>query len=184
MKRIKSLTLIAAGVLSTIAVPLVSHTQTTYTGTVERVWEDGFRLRSGDRSFKVDTWELYGDNTSEHIQTGDRVTISGEFENGEFDANSLTDAATSTPSTTDTETATPSRVSRAQTTYTGTVERVWEDGFRLRSGDRSFKVDTWELYGDNTAEHIQTGDRVTISGEFENGEFDANSLTDAATSTP
>jgi hypothetical protein len=96
MKRLTTLTLVAVGVLSTIALPLMSRAQSTYTGTVERVWEDGFRLNTGDRTLKVDTWDLYGDNTPQHVKTGDRVTISGEFDDGEFDASSITNAATST----------------------------------------------------------------------------------------
>jgi len=66
--------------------------------------------------------------------------------------------------------ATPSN---AQGSQTGIVERVWEDGFRLNTGNRTFNVDSWDVYGDNTAQRIQVGDRVTITGEFEEGEFDA-----------
>ncbi|MGG6293687.1 hypothetical protein ACQ4M4_04620 [Leptolyngbya sp. AN02str] len=63
--------------------------------------------------------------------------------------------------------------SDAQSSHTGVVERVWEDGFRLNTGNRTFRVDSWDVYGDNTAQHIQVGDRVTITGEFEGREFDA-----------
>ncbi len=63
--------------------------------------------------------------------------------------------------------------SDARTSQTGIVERVWEDGFRLNTGNRTVTVDSWEVYGDSTAQYIQVGDRVTVTGEFSGGEFDA-----------
>ncbi|MDC0835824.1 hypothetical protein CKA32_004433 [Geitlerinema sp. FC II] len=61
-------------------------------------------------------------------------------------------------------------------TVTGTVERVWEDGFRLEAGDRNYRVDSWAVCGDNTASHLAPGDRVTVTGELEFREFDAYSI--------
>ncbi|MGC9504126.1 hypothetical protein [Baaleninema sp.] len=61
-------------------------------------------------------------------------------------------------------------------TVTGTIERVWEDGFRLNTGDRNYHVDSWEVCGDNTASHLAPGDRVTVTGELEGGEFDAYAI--------
>ena len=69
----------------------------------------------------------------------------------------------------------PSR--SAASVQTGTVERVWEDGFRLNTGSRAFSVDTWDVFGDNTRRHVSVGDRVEVSGEFSGGEFDASSVT-------
>jgi hypothetical protein len=62
---------------------------------------------------------------------------------------------------------------------TGVVERVWEDGFRLRVGDRSITTDTWAVCGDFTARHVQVGDRLTVMGEYEGREFDVFSITNA-----
>ena len=62
--------------------------------------------------------------------------------------------------------------------FTGTVERVWEDGFRLNTGDRSFRVDSWSLCGDATASFVAAGDQLTLTGEFDGGEFDAFSIVD------
>jgi len=56
--------------------------------------------------------------------------------------------------------------------FTGVVERVWEDGFRLRVGDRRITTDTWEVCGDSTPQHVRVGDRLTVTGEFEFGQFD------------
>lgn len=71
-------------------------------------------------------------------------------------------------------------ISQAQgTTFSGEVHRVWEDGFRLNDGDRSITVDTYDICGDNTARHIIVGEQITIVGEFEGGEFDASSITNA-----
>ncbi|NJL36573.1 MAG: hypothetical protein HC840_08995 [Leptolyngbyaceae cyanobacterium RM2_2_4] len=61
--------------------------------------------------------------------------------------------------------------------FTGTVQRIWEDGFRLNTGDRTLRVDTWDVYGDSTASHVSVGDQLTVTGEFDGGEFDASSIT-------
>ena len=70
----------------------------------------------------------------------------------------------------------PSAQAQSGTSFTGTVERVWEDGFRLNTGDRTLTVDSWDLCGDFTANYVAVGDRLTVTGEFEGGEFDAFSI--------
>ncbi|MEB3885732.1 hypothetical protein [Lyngbya sp. CCY1209] len=60
----------------------------------------------------------------------------------------------------------------------GMVDRVWEDGFDLQTENRRVRVDSWDICGDNTPRHISTGDRVTVTGEFEGGEFDAFVIAD------
>ena len=100
MRRIAILTLISVGALAAVAIPSMSQAQTTYSGTVERVWEDGFRLDTGDRTLRVDSWDVYGDNTGSNLATGDRVTITGEFAGREFDAVSISAAEQSDSGTT------------------------------------------------------------------------------------
>ena len=68
--------------------------------------------------------------------------------------------------------------SQGDTKVTGAVERVWEDGFRLNTGDRVLTVDSWDVYGDNTPENVAVGDRLTVTGEFSGLEFDAFSIKD------
>ena len=68
---------------------------------------------------------------------------------------------------------------RQELTISGTVQRVWEDGFRLEADDRTLTVDTWDLCGDNTTQFVAADDTVTMTGEFDASEFDAFSLTDA-----
>ena len=97
MNRFETLTLITAGIISTIALSHIGHAKATYTGTVERIWEDGFRLHTGDRTLWVNARTLYGDNTPGNLAVGDQVTVTGEFEKIEFDAFSITDAAPSSP---------------------------------------------------------------------------------------
>ncbi|NEZ58871.1 hypothetical protein [Adonisia turfae] len=63
------------------------------------------------------------------------------------------------------------------TTFVGEVHRVWEDGFQLKTEDRSITVDSYDVCGDNTTRHITVGEQVTVTGEFEGGEFDAFSIT-------
>ena len=71
-------------------------------------------------------------------------------------------------------------------TFSGTVERVWEDGFRLNTGDkpngmaslRTFRVDSWDVCGDNTTRHLSADQQVSVLGEFSGLEFDAFSVTD------
>ena len=67
---------------------------------------------------------------------------------------------------------------KGDTTFTGAVERVWEDGFRLNTGDRVLTVDSWDVYGDNTPKNVTVGDRLIVTGEFSGREFDAFSITD------
>lgn len=178
MNRIVLGVLVVSGIGAALVLPNLSHAQTTHTGTVERVWEDGFRLNTGDRTLRVDAWNVYGDSTASHVTIGDQVTITGEFEGREFDAFTIvgTDSGSTSPATT----AIPADAVAASAnprpssnTYSGTVERVWEDGFQINTGDRTLRVDTWDVYGDNTASYVSVGDRITITGEFENGEFDA-----------
>jgi hypothetical protein len=64
-------------------------------------------------------------------------------------------------------------------TFSGRVHRVWDDGFQLNSGNRSIIVDSYDICGDNTFRHITVGQQVTVTGEFEGGEFDAFSITKA-----
>lgn len=63
------------------------------------------------------------------------------------------------------------------TSFNGIVGNVWEDGFSLNAGDRVLVVDAWDLYGDSTQRYVSVGDRLTVSGEFDEGEFDAFSIT-------
>ena len=91
MKFLETGSLILSGL---IAVSIVSNAQAqssgSLTGTVERVWEDGFRLNTGDRTLHVDSWDICGDFTANYVNVGDRLTVTGEFEGGEFDAFSIT----------------------------------------------------------------------------------------------
>jgi len=64
-------------------------------------------------------------------------------------------------------------------TFSGKVYQVWEDGFQLNSESHSITVDSYDLCGDSTARHIKVGEQVTVTGEFEGGEFDAFSITRA-----
>ena len=92
MKRFAIVALITVSCGSIMALPRIGQAQTTYTGTVERVWEDGFLLNTGERTLKVDSWSIYGDNTSRNVAVGDRLAVTGEFDGREFDAFSISDA--------------------------------------------------------------------------------------------
>ena len=84
---------IVLGVVAATVFPgLVQANSGSFSGTIERVWEDGFRLQSDNRAITVDSWDVCGDNTAGHLSAGDRVTVTGEFEGGEFDAFSITKA--------------------------------------------------------------------------------------------
>ena len=61
--------------------------------------------------------------------------------------------------------------------FSGSVQKVWEDGFVLKTEERSLKVDSWDVCRDNTAGNLSKGDQVTVNGEFDDGEFDASSIT-------
>ena len=183
MKRFAIVALITVSCGSIMALPRIGQAQTTYMGTVERVWEDGFRLNTGERTIKVDSWDVYGDNTAGNIAVGDSISVTGEFDGREFDA--FTIKGSDPVGTVDPSSSAVDSVSRAASapsdgvSYTGTVERVWEDGFLLNTGERTLRVDSWSIYGDNTGRNIAVGDRLAVTGEFDGREFDAFSISDA-----
>jgi hypothetical protein len=184
--------MVSACSLSGIHLGASAQDNGSLTGTVERVWEDGFRLNTGERTIRVDSWEVCGDFTANHVAVGDRISIIGEFSGREFDAfgimdtdgNSLCPTAFGIPSASEQSPAqSPDQPEiRAQApvpqgnSLSGSVERVWEDGFRLNTGERDVRVDSWNVCGDFTANHVAVGDRLTVSGEFDGGEFDAFSI--------
>lgn len=96
MKTIKQLTIVGVtffflGIAISTNSIASSSQDTTVTGAVEQVWEDGFRLNTGERTLRVDSWDVCGDNTMSHLSANDRVNVSGEFSGLEFDADSITD---------------------------------------------------------------------------------------------
>lgn len=95
MNRSTTLKLITVGIISAIALPQIGHAQASHTGTVERVWEDGFRLHTAQQTLWVDTANLSGENTPANIAVGDQIKVTGEFQSIEFDAAAITVATLS-----------------------------------------------------------------------------------------
>jgi len=62
---------------------------------------------------------------------------------------------------------------------TGTIERVWEDGFSINTGDGTTSVDAWDVCGDNTQQNIAVGDELTVEGRSEVRDFEASAITNA-----
>ncbi|UKO99707.1 hypothetical protein [Nostoc sp. UHCC 0870] len=92
--RLNPTRLLFLGVVILASVPAFAQNQgNSFSGRVQRVWEDGFRLNTSGRSITVDTYDICGDNTTRHISAGDQVTVIGEFDGGEFDASSVTKAS-------------------------------------------------------------------------------------------
>ncbi|WP_295884644.1 DUF5666 domain-containing protein [uncultured Thiohalocapsa sp.] len=166
--------------LAAILVSACNATQgsgrTTLSGEVERVWEDGFRLNTGQRSVTVDSWDVFGDNTRSQVRVGQRVNVSGEMSGGEFDASSITIAGEGSASQRGASAGSGPQAEAGRETLTGTIERVWEDGFRLNTGQRTVNVDSWDIFGDNTRSRVSAGQRVRVSGEMSGGEFDATAV--------
>lgn len=72
-------------------------------------------------------------------------------------------------------------IAQAQSaTFSGKVHQVWEDGFQLKSGNRFITVDSYDICGDNTTRYITVSEQITVTGEFEGGEFDAFAITRAS----
>ena len=76
----------------------------------------------------------------------------------------------------------PHIIGQAQATHTGTVERVWEDGFRLHTGDQVLWVDASDLCVVNLPDDIAVGDQVSVTGKFGRIEFDASAISEATPS--
>ena len=189
--------LFVAGVMLAIAFPYMSYAQDTFTGVVEQVWEDGLRVNTGDRTFRIDSWDVYGDNTPDNVAMGDCVTVAGEFSGREFDAFSIDANEASLCESINSNVSVNSSVSNevsdanavptaseapaapagdAEGSFTGRVEAVWEDGLRLDTGNRTIRVDSWAVYGDNTPQNVAVGDCITMTGEFAGRTFDAFSI--------
>ena len=76
----------------------------------------------------------------------------------------------------------PHIIGQAQATHTGTVEGVWEDGFRLHTSDQTLWVNASDLCGEKLPDDIAVGDRVSVKGKFGRIEFDASTISDATPS--
>ncbi|NJN63128.1 MAG: hypothetical protein HC795_17870 [Coleofasciculaceae cyanobacterium RL_1_1] len=79
----------SCGVIATTSALAIADESESYSGQVKRVWEDGFLLETSERTITVDSYDVCGDNTGRHITSGDQITVTGEFEWGEFDAFSI-----------------------------------------------------------------------------------------------
>lgn len=91
MKIVTSFVFLSVVILTAVSA-IAQNQSTSFSGNVHRVWEDGFRLDTSDRFITVDTYGVCGDNTTRHISADDQVTVTGEFDEGEFDAFSVTKA--------------------------------------------------------------------------------------------
>jgi hypothetical protein len=149
------------------------------TGTVERVWEDGFSINTGDRTVRVDAWRVCGDNTQQNIAVGDELTVEGSFEVRDFDASTITNPNGEDICSTAGQAQNSAAGQTQASAITGTIERVWEDGFSINTGDRTVRVDAWDVCGDNTQQNVSVGDELTVEGEFSGGEFDASAIINA-----
>jgi hypothetical protein len=90
MKSLFGLPLVLVGL---VACGGVGVTQTgPLTGTVQRVWKDGFRINTGDRTVTVSAWDVCGDNTRQNVSVGDELTVEGIPSFRDFDASAITNA--------------------------------------------------------------------------------------------
>jgi hypothetical protein len=65
--------------------------ETTISGPVLSVYDDGFRVADDKaQPVRVDAWSLCGDETRKHISRGDRITVQGDREWRHLYATSLT----------------------------------------------------------------------------------------------
>jgi hypothetical protein len=85
-------TIVLGVVAATVFPGVVQANNGSFSGTIEQVWEDGFRLQSENLAITVDSDDVCGDNTARHLSAGEQVTVVGEFDDGEFDAFSITKA--------------------------------------------------------------------------------------------
>ena len=187
MKRLIVFSTILAGLAVYGAAVNVRAQESSFSGTVTRVWEDGLRLDTGDRTLVVDTWALCGDATEGSVAEGDQLTLTGEFDGREFDVFSIANAENAavcrSGDSLEAVNDPAGNVQAQGSSFSGTVTRVWEDGLRLDTGDRTLVVDTWALCGDATEGSVAEGDQLTLTGEFDGREFDVFSIADAEGAT-
>ncbi|MEA5534953.1 hypothetical protein [Crocosphaera sp. XPORK-15E] len=92
MKRVLASFFFLGVLIFPISSLIAQNRESSLTGRIQQVWEDGFRLETTDRKITVDSYDVCGDNTTRHLSVGDQVTVRGEMSGREFDAFSITKA--------------------------------------------------------------------------------------------
>ncbi|HEU4819969.1 MAG TPA: DUF5666 domain-containing protein [Qipengyuania sp.] len=166
-------------------------------GTVEAVAGENFVLDYGRNSITVemDDYDWYNENA---IVVGDEVTVTGRMDKDFLQARRLEASSVYVDSlhtrfyanAADEEdwwrTAGAAFVSTSGMGVTGMVQSITGDEMTVDAGVFEYKVDTGELSYDpfdrQGLQHIAVGDRVSVTGTFDDSDFfdnpeiDANSL--------
>ncbi|MBO1351955.1 MAG: hypothetical protein EBE86_033380 [Hormoscilla sp. GUM202] len=137
----------------------------TISGEVIRLFDnDEFLLQTNNGPIRVDA-DL-PDSQSLNLQLGEQVNVVGEFDDGDFDAFTITRPDGSPIISTDTP----------ATTISGRVIRMVDnDEFLLRTSNGRILVDA-DL-PDNQSFNLSRGQSVNVVGEFDDGDFDAFAVT-------
>lgn len=155
-------------------------------GTVEATAGENFVLDYGRNSITVemDDYDWYNENA---LVAGDKVTVTGRMDKDFLQMRRLEASSVYVDSihtrfyanAADEEDlwATPSTafVATSGMGVTGTVQSITGDEMTVDAGVFEYKVDTGELAYDpfdrDGLQHIAVGDRVSISGQFDDSDF-------------
>jgi uncharacterized protein YdeI (BOF family) len=167
----------------------------TISGTVESVREDEFVLRDDTGEILVDAIRGPSEGRTLDLRIGERVTVVGDLDDEDFDATSVIRADGSVvigqPNQPETPSPSPDNsggdgiTSIAEIvpgddiiqTISGTVVSVDEDEFILRDNTGQVLVDG--VRGPGGQLDIAIGERLTVVGDLDDEDFDAQRITRA-----
>lgn len=155
-------------------------------GTVEAVSGEDFVLDYGknDITVEMDDYDWYDENA---LIVGDEVTVTGRMDNDflhsrRIEASSVYVDSIHTrfyASAADEEDFLPAVdgaiVGNGGVTVTGTIEAIVGDEMTVDAAFFDYKVDAGSLYynpfDDDGLQHLEVGDRVSVTGQFDDSDF-------------
>ncbi len=196
-KRLLMTTLVAT--LALIATPAMAqnpyaepnNSWISLSGTVRSVGPDTFVLDYGEGLVTVamDDWD--NDADAYKVVEGDNVTVTGKVDDDLFETTSIEASAVyveglntyfyaDAADEEDTFVTLSTPILIASTTLQGTVTDVRDEEFTLDTGLREMTVTVEEMpydpLDDEGFQKIEPGDRVSVSGEIDNGFFEGREL--------
>lgn len=184
----------AASIAALAAAPAAAQTPSaapngewvSLSGTVETVAGEDFVLDYGPSSITVemDDYDWYDENA---LVVGDEVTVTGRMDNDFLQSRTIEASSVYVDSihtrfyasASDEEDFLPSVdgaiVGDTGVTLTGTVESIVGDEMVVDAALFDYKVDTGSLsydpFDDEGLQHVEVGDRVSVTGQFDDSDF-------------
>ena len=158
----------------------------TISGTITSVSDDDFILEDSTGEVLVDVFDLEESEGELDLSVGQEVTVIGDLDDEDFDADSVTLVDASQPSpppSNDNSSSTVTNISdlvpgddNIQTIF-GTITSVSDDDFILEDSTGEVLVDVFDLEESEGELDLSVGQEVTVVGDLDDEDFDADSVT-------